>query len=114
LDNFEYHRLPVASKALAPCLWLIASEFHDGIIEATSEKLAFRLRTTVVNLELAISPLFCSGFFEALDDASNVLASRYRDALLETETEGEAEAEENQKPRSFRQGQKPSSLQLTT
>jgi hypothetical protein len=46
LDNFEFHRLPVASRALAPMLWLIASEADTGEIDADPEKLAFRLRMT--------------------------------------------------------------------
>ena len=28
LDDFDFHSLPVASRALAPMLWLLASE-HD-------------------------------------------------------------------------------------
>jgi hypothetical protein len=30
LDDFDYQRLQLASKALAPMLWLIASEQMDG------------------------------------------------------------------------------------
>ena len=32
LDDFDYHCLPIASKALAPFLWLLASEYEGGEI----------------------------------------------------------------------------------
>jgi hypothetical protein len=34
LDDFEFSSLPVASRALAPLLWLLASEFEGGAIDA--------------------------------------------------------------------------------
>jgi hypothetical protein len=90
LDDFEFHCLPTASKALAPCLWLLASEFDGGVIEASSEKVAFRFRLSVREIEEAVAPLICAGFFEPMDDASKRLALCYHDALLETEVETEA------------------------
>jgi hypothetical protein len=42
LDDYDFHCLPVASRALAPMLWLLASENKDlssGIIEGSDEKL---------------------------------------------------------------------------
>lgn len=32
LDDREYQRLPLASRALAPMLWLLASESKDGVL----------------------------------------------------------------------------------
>jgi hypothetical protein len=40
LDNFAYSRLPVASRALAPFLWLLASCYQDGKITATLSQIA--------------------------------------------------------------------------
>jgi hypothetical protein len=73
---------------------LLSSEFDGGVIDASSEKVAFRLRLSVDELEAAIAPLICSGFFDAMDDASEALARCNQDALLETETETETENRE--------------------
>jgi len=63
--------LPDASRALAPCLWLLASESENGTIPADLENLSWRLRKDVVWLTDALIPLIQHGF---LEDASNVLA----------------------------------------
>jgi hypothetical protein len=68
LDNYDYARLPVASRALAPMLWLLASEYDDGKITATVEEIAFRLRTSVAELTEALTPLIQSGFFNSSDE----------------------------------------------
>ena len=86
LDNYDYHQLPLASRALAPCLWLIASDDEDGVIECASEALAFRLRVTEEDLLQALKHLVDRGFFV---DASKTLASRNQLAMPEREGEGE-------------------------
>lgn len=83
LDDFEFSCLPVASKALAPLLWLLASEYDDGRIDATLDKLAFRLRMTRGDLADALSPLVQKGFF----DASEPLAEPEQASSLEKEIE---------------------------
>lgn len=107
LDNKDFHRLPVESRALAPMLWLLASESIDGVIDATADDLAFRLRTNERDILLALTPLIEKGFFVMDPDASNTLASCDQVAVpetealqrTETETETEAEAEtEAEKP----------------
>ena len=89
LDNFEFHSLPVASKALAPMLWLLASESLDGSISDDLTEVAFRLRTAVKDVQAALNPLIDKGF--VVSD-SNVLADCKKNALSETETEAETEA----------------------
>ena len=89
LDNFEFHSLPVASKALAPMLWLLASENLDGSIPDDLTEVAFRLRTSVKDVQAALNPLIDKGF--VVSD-SNVLADCQQNALPETETEAETEA----------------------
>lgn len=84
LDDAEYQMLPDASKALATMLWLLASESETAEINADSDVLAFRLRTTSKKIEDALKPLIKSGFFIV---ASGVLAPRYQGAIPETETE---------------------------
>jgi hypothetical protein len=85
LDDYEFSCLPVASRALAPMLWLLASEYDDGKITASLDKLAFRLHMTRGDLADALSPLLEKGFFEA----SEPLAERKHDAIPEKEGEEE-------------------------
>lgn len=81
LDDFAFSRLPVASRALAPILWLLASEYDDGAIDAPLEELAFRFRMSDADLRTALTPLIDSGFFLA----SETLAECKQPACLEKE-----------------------------
>lgn len=74
LDDYEFHCLPVASRALAPLLWLLASDHENGIIECSYEKLAYKFRQTTEELKIAVKPLIDKGFFECLQDASDLLS----------------------------------------
>ena len=113
LDNKDFQRLPVASRALAPMLWLLASESVDGVINADPDDLAFRLRATEKEMSVALRPLLEKRFFEVVQPASTTLAPCLRVAVPETETEAlqraetdsETEAEASQlagKPRAKR------------
>lgn len=93
LDNYHFFLLPVESRALAPMLWLIASENLDGSINLDSEALAFRLHMSSEALAQALKPLIERGFFVADDDASAMLAACLRPACPEAEAEAEAKAE---------------------
>lgn len=64
LDDVAFQRLPRSSQALAPMLWLIASEHPEGLIDANPEDLAFRLRWPEQEMIDALSPLIGKGFFE--------------------------------------------------
>jgi len=88
LDNFDFHRLPVASRALAPMLWLLASEYDEGKITATTEEIAFRLRMAESDLIDALKPLIEHEFFIS---ASNLLAPCKQDASPEKRRERERE-----------------------
>ena len=94
LDDFDFQCLPLASKALAPMLWLLASENMAGQIDSDPKRLAFRLRWTMEEVCDGLKPLIDAGF--VIDD-SNSLAQCLQDACLETEerqrkrTEGEAD-----------------------
>jgi hypothetical protein len=94
LNNRDFITLPLASKALAPLLWLLASEHKDGVFDATTEELAFRLRMTEKEIDSGIKPLIRKGFFL---DASTMLAPCLQDAI--PEREGEREGEERKKGR---------------
>src|SRR5690606_3926887 len=94
LDDFDFSRLPIASKALAPMLWLLAAESKDGSVCIDPEYLAFRLRWPESDVVEGLKPLCDAGFVIA---ASDVIADCYQGACPEregeTETEGETEEE---------------------
>jgi hypothetical protein len=87
LDNFDFQSLPVASKALAPMLWLLASEHHNGVIDASPAKLSFRLRMTASDASDAIKPLIDNKFFSEVPSDSRLLAGCKHDAMPEREGE---------------------------
>lgn len=91
LDDYEFIRLPLASQALAPRLWLLASESEDGSIASDPAKLAFRLHCSEEFILDAVNPLIAGGFLEGLLDASSVLAERKQNHAPETERETERE-----------------------
>ncbi len=90
LNDRAYMCLPLASKALAPLLWLLASESNDGTFDASIEELTFRLRMPEADIGKGLNALIEKGFFL---DASTMLAPSLQDATPETEkrerTEGE-------------------------
>ena len=87
LDDRKFASLPLASKALAPLLWLLASEQHDGIFDGSTEELTFRLRLSADEIEEGRKALISAGFFIV---ASKTLASRLQHATPEREGEGES------------------------
>ena len=94
LIDRDFMRLPLASKALAPLLWLLASEHKDGIFEASIDELGFRLHITDKEYDQGLKPLIDKGFFVI---ASGVLASSKQVAIPETEGETEAEGKRETK-----------------
>jgi hypothetical protein len=90
LNDRVFMCLPLASKALAPLLWLLASESKDGTFDGSLDELVFRLHITPKDYQDGVKPLIDKGFFVV---ASGVLAECYQDAIPETEREGETERE---------------------
>ena len=80
LDDYDFVRLQVAGKALAPLLWLIASESDDGSFPLDLDWLSFRLRMDEKDVETGLKGLESAGF---ITGASNVLASCYQGAMPE-------------------------------
>ena len=90
LNDRSYMRLPIASKALAPMLWLLASESKDGVFDGSLDELVFRLHITKKEYQDGLKPLIDNDFFILV---SGVLAERKQVAIPETETETETEGE---------------------
>lgn len=85
LDDYEFQCLPVASRALAPMLWLLASESQEGTIDGDLRKIAFRLHMTESDVQEAIEPLVTGGFLECSGVASKPLAQTAQVAIPEKE-----------------------------
>jgi len=81
-------RLPIASKAIAPMLWLLASESKDGVFDGSLDELVFRLHITPKEYQDGVKPLIDNDFFILV---SGVLAERKQVAIPETEGETETE-----------------------
>jgi hypothetical protein len=94
LNDRVFMCLPLASKALAPLLWLLASESKDGTFDGSLDELVFRLHITPKEYQDGVKPLIDKGFFVV---ASGVLAECYQYAIPETEGETEKETEKRQK-----------------
>jgi len=77
-------RLPIASKAIAPMLWLLASESKDGVFDGSLDELVFRLHITSKEYQDGVKPLIDNDFFILV---SGVLAERKQSAIPETEGE---------------------------
>ena len=90
LNDRAFMRLPIASKAIAPMLWLLASESKDGVFDGSLDELVFRLHITKKEYQDGIKPLIDNDFFILV---SGVLAERKQSAIPETEGEGEGETE---------------------
>lgn len=94
LNDRNYISLPLASKALAPLMWLLASESKDGTFDGSLDELVFRLHITPKEYQDGVKPLIDKGFFVI---ASGVLADCKQVAIPERETEKETETEKRQR-----------------
>ena len=92
LNDFEFASLPLASKALAPLLWLLAAESQDGRIRLDPDWLSFRLHIDESDAIEGLTHLIQKGFIET---ASGVLAECLQHATPETEGETEGEKDSN-------------------
>ena len=90
LNDRAYMRLPIASKAIAPMLWLLASESKDGVFDGSLDELVFRLHITEKEYQAGVKPLIDNDFFNVV---SGVLAERLQTAIPETERETETKKE---------------------
>ena len=95
LNDYHWQRLPIASKALAPMLWLVASEHENGTITDTVDAIAWRTGFDTDVFSEALKPLIDKGFISLLSgcyqDASTMLAVNYQVAIPETERETKKE-----------------------
>jgi hypothetical protein len=94
LNDRAFMRLPIASKAIAPMLWLLASESKDGVFDGSLDELVFRLHISEKEYKDGLKPLIDNNFFTIV---TGVLAECKQVAIPETETEGETETKKRQK-----------------
>ncbi len=100
LNDRVFMGLPTASKALAPLMWLLASESKNGIFDASVEELEFRLRMPALEIKIGIKSLIEKGFFI---DADTMLAPCLQDAIPETERETETETKKERETKKNKQ-----------
>jgi len=105
LDNYEYHSKSANARALLPMLWLLASEDKDplsGLIRYRYEKISFRLRLPLKDIESAIEELSQinsdnESFIQIIPSCSESVTIQVRNApenvTPETETETETETD---------------------
>ena len=87
LDNYEFHSMSDASKSLALCLWLIASESDDGSIDADQKKLSFRFRTTIAKIDTSLNELINNGFF--ITDSKPIAQCKHDASTMHTNADTE-------------------------
>ena len=109
LNDRVFMRLPIASKALAPMLWLLASETKDGQFDGSLDELVFRLHITPKEYEDGLKPLIDNGFFTI---ASGVLAECYQVAIPEREGETERETETEKSKKTQRGSRLPTDFEV--
>jgi hypothetical protein len=95
-------RLPIASKAIAPMLWLLASESKDGVFDGSLDELVFRLHITPKEYQDGVKPLIDNDFFILV---SGVIAECKQVAIPETEGETETETKREKNKRGSRLAQ---------
>jgi hypothetical protein len=99
LNDRAFMRLPIASKALAPMLWLLASESKDGVFDGSLDELVFRLHISELEYQQGLKPLIDNNFFTIV---TGVLAECKQVAIPETETETEGETETKKRQKALR------------
>ena len=67
LNDYDFAHLPIESKAIAPLMWLLASESKDGVIDLASEALAFRLHVDSEVLANGLKSLIDKGLLEEVN-----------------------------------------------
>ena len=93
LTDFAFSRLPVASRALAPCIWLLASESADGSLPDDYDWLSFRLHQPRDEVVQGVEGLISRGFLIRVDGA---LADCKQDARPEGEEETQEQKQERE------------------
>jgi hypothetical protein len=112
LDDMAFQRLPVGSRALAPMLWLLASESVQGIFNGSTEELSFRLRQNEKEISVSLDALIKGGFFILYQDASSPLADCYATLNVVAQLGSpEKRREETEKDTDLPEGVSPSTWQ---
>ena len=62
LNDRKFQSLPVASRALLPMVWLLASEFAEGVINVEDTDIAFRVHWPIDAFHEAFKSLIDRGF----------------------------------------------------
>lgn len=88
MDDYDFQQLSDGSRALAPMLWLLASEYTNGEIPYDPAMICWRMHYAPEKLAKCLDELKLHGFAEF---DSSVLATCYQDAPLEEKRREEKE-----------------------
>lgn len=94
LTSYKYSRLSIASKALAPLLWVLASESDDiksGIITSDVNELSFKVHIDKDTIEKSVNELIENGFIEVVAGCNQDASKLRQNSPPETETETETD-----------------------
>lgn len=88
LNDKKFQKLPVASRALLPMVWLLASEFDKGIIDLDASEIAWRVHWPEEDFNDALRPCINAGFLIAGARVADVVR---KISVLSVRREKEAE-----------------------
>lgn len=94
LNDFSYASVQIGTKATLPLLWLLSSEYDDGVIDASIEEIAFRVHIDVKTVSKAIDELLSLGFYVDLDADVQDCTEVYKNVPREEKKREETEKEE--------------------
>ncbi len=101
IDDINFQKMSVESRALLPMIWLLISEDEDpvsGLLRIGYEELSFRLRQPEKIIRSSIQEIVKAGFLEEINKENSNSYIDVTDLLQnchpETETETETETEE--------------------
>lgn len=78
LNDYSYSTVQIGTKATLPLLWLLASEYDDGVINATIEEISFRIHIDKNTVTKAIAELIEKGFFLSDDEDVQSCTEEYK------------------------------------
>jgi len=100
LTNYAYSSVQIGTKATAPLLWLLASEYDDGVINASLQEISFRIHIEENTVKTAIRELLKAGFFIDLEDNVQNCTEAYKNVPREEKRREREETEkESNKPK---------------
>jgi len=107
LTSFRFSSLSVASKALAPLLWLLASEHEkvmSGLITSNHEEISFKVHVPLDIVNESIKELIDKEYIEIIDGDDSVLLAECKQVATPETYREETESQEQNPPTPLKGG----------